>query len=535
MRGCQLVCRVFVHWAVVCALRAAREIEEAGGEAKAYAVDVTNIELVNSTAMRVRVEVGPVDILINNVRLDTLLHRRLTVPPPPAAAPSVPPRQFTYCLRGCVFGSGGNGVWQEHADKLVRWSGLPPALFGLVACAPACGHLPTPGAHPPICYLRAVCSAHAPLLCTLLRLLVLTGRYEAITKTFQVNTLSHFWMAKAFLPDMVDRNHGHIVTICSASAFTGVSAGGGWERGGCLASCLLTCCSWRPIVAARRRLRVSCRLRGWRTTQRPSGQVALGGRAVAGWPGRRVRCVGSVSLYFCICVSCTQVWLRCCSDTTASPPSPSRLHFHNWRDSAACVHRAACLRSRTPPVGVRPVFGFNESLRMELKKDGKDGVKTTCVVRRRWGGSQCEADVTLVVSHCDCRCACLVLMLHSSPLRDGDCVVPIRDDLHCSPFYCVWLGARELWIVCCVHQGVVVSRDVWRQCPYFINTGMFDGVKTRYVWLCVSLLDLTRVRVALRRHLVSASSGAASRSFCPSLTRSTSPPASSRASSGTLR
>jgi NAD(P)-dependent dehydrogenase (short-subunit alcohol dehydrogenase family) len=53
---------------------------------------------------------------------------------------------------------------------------------------------------------------------------VLLSSYEAITRTFQVNTLSHFWMAKAFLPDMIDRNHGHIVTICSASAFCGVCA-----------------------------------------------------------------------------------------------------------------------------------------------------------------------------------------------------------------------------------------------------------------------------------------------------------------------
>ena len=82
------------------------------------------------------------------------------------------------------------------------------------------------------------------------------------------------------------------------------------------------------------------------------------------------------------------------------------------------------------------MFGFNESLRMELKKDGKDGVKTTCVVRRRWGGSQCEADVARIVSHCYCRCACcLVLLLHSSSLRDGDCVISIRDDVHCSPYY----------------------------------------------------------------------------------------------------
>ncbi|GMR59608.1 hypothetical protein PMAYCL1PPCAC_29803, partial [Pristionchus mayeri] len=38
---------------------------------------------------------------------------------------------------------------------------------------------------------------------------------ENVRKTFEVNTLSHFWMAKEFLPDMYDRNLGHIVTVAS--------------------------------------------------------------------------------------------------------------------------------------------------------------------------------------------------------------------------------------------------------------------------------------------------------------------------------
>eukprot|EP00126_Sphaerothecum_destruens_P002269 Sdes_comp15704_c0_seq1m4738 len=44
-----------------------------------------------------------------------------------------------------------------------------------------------------------------------------------IEKTFQVNLLSHFWTVKAFLPAMVRRNHGHIVTISSSAGFIGVS------------------------------------------------------------------------------------------------------------------------------------------------------------------------------------------------------------------------------------------------------------------------------------------------------------------------
>ncbi|CAE7239583.1 SDR16C5 [Symbiodinium sp. KB8] len=45
---------------------------------------------------------------------------------------------------------------------------------------------------------------------------------EKVEKTFAVNTLAHFWSVKAFLPGMVDRNHGHIVTISSASSQSGV-------------------------------------------------------------------------------------------------------------------------------------------------------------------------------------------------------------------------------------------------------------------------------------------------------------------------
>lgn len=46
---------------------------------------------------------------------------------------------------------------------------------------------------------------------------------EMIEKTMQVNTLSLFWTAKAFLPDMVRRNTGHVVTIASAAGTIGVA------------------------------------------------------------------------------------------------------------------------------------------------------------------------------------------------------------------------------------------------------------------------------------------------------------------------
>lgn len=46
---------------------------------------------------------------------------------------------------------------------------------------------------------------------------------EQIELTFAVNTLSLFWVTKAFLPGMIERDAGHVVTIASASGLLGVS------------------------------------------------------------------------------------------------------------------------------------------------------------------------------------------------------------------------------------------------------------------------------------------------------------------------
>jgi all-trans-retinol dehydrogenase (NAD+) len=45
---------------------------------------------------------------------------------------------------------------------------------------------------------------------------------EKIITTVNVNILSHFWTVKAFLPSMMERNTGHIVTIASAAGLIGV-------------------------------------------------------------------------------------------------------------------------------------------------------------------------------------------------------------------------------------------------------------------------------------------------------------------------
>jgi all-trans-retinol dehydrogenase (NAD+) len=43
---------------------------------------------------------------------------------------------------------------------------------------------------------------------------------EEIERTFEVNILAHFWTVRAFLPGMIKRGHGHIVTVSSAAAIS---------------------------------------------------------------------------------------------------------------------------------------------------------------------------------------------------------------------------------------------------------------------------------------------------------------------------
>jgi len=43
---------------------------------------------------------------------------------------------------------------------------------------------------------------------------------DLIEKTFLVNAISNFWLTKIFLPKMIEKNEGHIVTISSVSALT---------------------------------------------------------------------------------------------------------------------------------------------------------------------------------------------------------------------------------------------------------------------------------------------------------------------------
>ncbi|XP_055541727.1 estradiol 17-beta-dehydrogenase 11 [Wyeomyia smithii] len=44
-----------------------------------------------------------------------------------------------------------------------------------------------------------------------------------IERSFNVNIIAHFWTTKAFLPSMLERDHGHIVTIASLAGHVGIS------------------------------------------------------------------------------------------------------------------------------------------------------------------------------------------------------------------------------------------------------------------------------------------------------------------------
>ncbi|CEO58307.1 hypothetical protein PMG11_03038 [Penicillium brasilianum] len=45
---------------------------------------------------------------------------------------------------------------------------------------------------------------------------------ERIRLTMEVNSLSHYWTVKEFLPSMVQNDHGHIITVASIASFAAV-------------------------------------------------------------------------------------------------------------------------------------------------------------------------------------------------------------------------------------------------------------------------------------------------------------------------
>ena len=52
---------------------------------------------------------------------------------------------------------------------------------------------------------------------------LLAASDQDIQRTFDVNSLALFWTTRAFLPAMLERNSGHVVTIASAAGIVGTS------------------------------------------------------------------------------------------------------------------------------------------------------------------------------------------------------------------------------------------------------------------------------------------------------------------------
>ena len=48
---------------------------------------------------------------------------------------------------------------------------------------------------------------------------ILDEPLETIRRTFDVNIIAHFHLAKEFLPQMIERDHGHVVTLASVASF----------------------------------------------------------------------------------------------------------------------------------------------------------------------------------------------------------------------------------------------------------------------------------------------------------------------------
>jgi all-trans-retinol dehydrogenase (NAD+) len=52
---------------------------------------------------------------------------------------------------------------------------------------------------------------------------ILNTSDEYLRKIFDVNVLSNWYTTKAFLPDMLRENKGHVVTVASVASFLGVA------------------------------------------------------------------------------------------------------------------------------------------------------------------------------------------------------------------------------------------------------------------------------------------------------------------------
>ncbi len=74
---------------------------------------------------------------------------------------------------------------------------------------------------------------------------------EECRRTMEVNAMAHFWTVRAFLPDMIRRGAGHVVTVASAAGIVGVSRLADY------------CASKSAVFGFHEALRMEIRQNGW--------------------------------------------------------------------------------------------------------------------------------------------------------------------------------------------------------------------------------------------------------------------------------
>lgn len=133
-------------------------------------------------------------------------------------------------------GRGMAELMAEKGGRLVLWDVDPDGLEGTARAVRAKGG-PEPAAF--VCDLTRREEIHAvadrvrrdvgPVEILINNAGIVSGKPfiectdEQIERTMQVNAMALFWTTRAFLPAMIERRRGHVVTIASSAGFVGVA------------------------------------------------------------------------------------------------------------------------------------------------------------------------------------------------------------------------------------------------------------------------------------------------------------------------
>ncbi|RMF75452.1 MAG: SDR family NAD(P)-dependent oxidoreductase [Acidobacteria bacterium] len=137
---------------------------------------------------------------------------------------------------GSGLGRGMAARMAARGGRLVLWDIDPRGLEGTAEAVRAAG------GGEPACYVCDVSSREAiyetagrvgrevgPVDILINNAGIVSGRPflectdEQVERTMRVNAMALFWTARAFLPGMIERRRGHVVTIASSAGFVGVA------------------------------------------------------------------------------------------------------------------------------------------------------------------------------------------------------------------------------------------------------------------------------------------------------------------------